>query len=123
MKIDIDNMSVSEIRQELRNGSCFIRYRFCFSLLFFTFMRSSGIYLIRDGESRAAKGLRFTVLTFLAGWWGVPWGPVYSIRSIKTNLRGGIDITENVKALVQTQEPENNEDPEKEDTLVFLKLF
>ena len=42
------------------------------------------------------KGLGFTALTFVLGWWGIPWGPIYSIGSLGTNLSGGKDVTKEI---------------------------
>ena len=36
----------------------------------------------------------FAALLF--GWWGIPWGPIWTIGSLVTNLRGGRDITREV---------------------------
>jgi len=27
--------------------------------------------------------------TLLLGWWGIPWGPIYSVQAIFSNLFGG----------------------------------
>ena len=35
------------------------------------------------------KALRASLITWLAGWWGFPWGPIYSVHSIISNLIGG----------------------------------
>lgn len=32
---------------------------------------------------------RSTALTWLLGWWGVPWGPIFSIHALFKNLLGG----------------------------------
>lgn len=41
-------------------------------------------------KSCADKKLyRATIKTWLLGWWGIPWGPIYSIHAILTNLVGG----------------------------------
>jgi ATP-dependent phosphoenolpyruvate carboxykinase len=29
----------------------------------------------------------------LLGWWGIPWGPIYTIAAVVTNIRGGKDVT------------------------------
>ena len=51
------------------------------------------------------RGLLLPVLllgsaTFLAslwiGWWGIPWGPIYTIGAVVTNLGGGKDVTQDV---------------------------
>ena len=35
------------------------------------------------------EGLKSSVITLFAGWWGAPWGPIYSIGSILNNGFGG----------------------------------
>jgi DnaJ domain len=35
------------------------------------------------------KALRATGITWLLGWWGIPWGPIYSLHAILSNLVGG----------------------------------
>jgi hypothetical protein len=32
------------------------------------------------------------------GWWGIPWGPIFTVPALVTNLRGGIDVTESMLA-------------------------
>jgi hypothetical protein len=31
-------------------------------------------------------------------WWGIPWGPIYTIQALATNLRGGKNVTHEVIA-------------------------
>gem|GEM_PF-578279 len=40
-------------------------------------------------ECAQAAGLRATAITWLRGWWALPWGPVYSVQAIARNLSGG----------------------------------
>ncbi len=35
------------------------------------------------------EGLKSSIITLFTGWWGVPWGPIYSIGSILSNGFGG----------------------------------
>ena len=46
-----------------------------------------------DGE---LQGLPFTLLSLLLGWWGIPWGPIYTIQSLWVNLKGGRDVTQEI---------------------------
>jgi hypothetical protein len=40
------------------------------------------------------------------GWWGFPWGPIFSIQSLVVNLKGGKDLTAAISAsLPQTTPP------------------
>lgn len=89
----LDNISYEQLSQEVRQGGKFVHFSYCISLLIITFKRPSGIYYLRPGESAFVKGLPFTVLSLVAGWWGFPWGPIYTIASLATNLGGGADVT------------------------------
>lgn len=89
----ISGMTPQEITFELNRGGKFVRYRYCFSALVITVMQGTDIYFVPAKDSRIKKGLPWTVLTLLAGWWGIPWGPIRSIQSLVINLRGGDDVT------------------------------
>lgn len=63
-----------------------------------TFKRSSSIYFINPGESAVAKGLPFSLISLVAGWWGIPWGPIWTLTTLATNLSGGKDVTREILA-------------------------
>ncbi len=89
----IDNLSTDQIHFEVQRGARFVLYSYCVSVLVLTFRRTSDVYFLRSGESPVVKGLPWTLLTVLLGWWGIPWGPIYSIQSLILNLSGGKDVT------------------------------
>jgi hypothetical protein len=103
----IEGMSVQEINDEISNGAKFVVYRYCVSIIVLTFKRSSDVYFIRPGQNRVVKGLEWTLLTFFFGWWGIPWGPIYSIGSLSTNLAGGKDVTEQIQKNLDIHELTN----------------
>ncbi len=90
----LDNLSYEQLRQEIRQGGKFVVFQYCVSILILTFKRSSGVYYIRPGERTIVKGLRFTLISLVLGWWGFPWGPIYTIESLSINFGGGEDITD-----------------------------
>lgn len=45
------------------------------------------------------RAIFFTLVTLLLGWWGLPWGPIYTVRALATNLGGGRRTT--VHGLIQ----------------------
>lgn len=101
MKIkNIAGLSATHLQDEVVKGGQFIYYPFVISLLVVTFKRTSGVYLVRGNESSRAKGLPFIVLSALFGWWGIPFGPKHTLESIRTNLKGGKDVTDEVMATV-----------------------
>lgn len=90
--------SGGELQAELQQGGRFVLYQYCISMLIITFKRSSTIYFISHEQNAAVKGLPFTLLSLVLGWWGIPWGPIYTIQSLWVNLNGGKDITQEVLA-------------------------
>jgi hypothetical protein len=97
MKINgIEGLTGEQLQLELRRGAKFVLFQYCISVFIMTFRRPSDIYFVRAGESAVAKGLPYTALSLIAGWWGIPWGPIYTIGSVVTNLGGGKDITQEV---------------------------
>lgn len=96
--IGIDNLSEAEIRQEVDKGGKFVQYIWCISVVFMTFKRASDIYFIPSHESATKNGLSYTFLTLFLGWWGIPWGPIYSLQCLGTNLSGGYDHTQAIMA-------------------------
>ena len=96
--VGTEGMSNEAIRVELDRGARFVIYQYCISVVFMTFKRPSDIHFVRAGEGGVGKGLKFTLLSFVLGWWGIPWGPIYTIQSIWTNSRGGRDVTRQIVA-------------------------
>ncbi len=94
--------SGSHLQMELQKGGKFVMYQYCISLLVITFRRSSNIYFIRSEDNAIVKGLPFTLLSLVLGWWGIPWGPIYTIASVWTNFQGGKDVTQEVLASMAT---------------------
>ena len=96
--LGIEGLSPDQLRFELQRGGRFVVFQYCVSVLILSFKRSSPIYFIRSGESPAGKGIGYTLLTAVAGWWGIPWGPIFSVQTIYRNLSGGKDVTNEVTA-------------------------
>ena len=107
MKIQgIEGMSPDQLRFEIQRGAKLVCYNYCVSVVVMTFRRSSPVYFIPAGESALSQGLPWTALTLVMGWWGFPWGPIFSIQSLVVNLKGGKDLTAAISAsLPQTAPP------------------
>jgi len=101
MKIkNIKGLSSTQLQQEVEKGGKFIYYAYTVSFIIVTFRRVSGVYLVRSNESVEKKGLPFTLLSIFLGWWGIPFGPKHTFESIRINLKGGMDVTNDVMAVV-----------------------
>lgn len=75
-------------------------FSYVISLGVVTLRRSSGVIHLHRGESALWAGLSYSAISAVAGWWGIPWGPIFTIRSLLGNARGGLDVTEAALAVL-----------------------
>lgn len=108
----IEDLSDDQLRFELEQGASFVVYDYCVSVVVLTFRRSSAIHFIRHQEGRLVPGLKYSIISFVAGWWGIPWGPIYTIGSLVTNFRGGRNVTDEVLAATRAADPGDMGAPE-----------
>jgi hypothetical protein len=94
--IGIDGKTYQTLQQDLHGGAKFVIFQYCISIVILTFKRSSNIHFVPAGSSAVQKGLGFTLLSLVAGWWGIPWGPIYTVAAVANNLQGGRDVTSEV---------------------------
>lgn len=90
-----------ETARRLRAGWRCVRFASCASFLLATVCRESGVYLTRTWRSRLFHSLGHSAVALTLGPWGVPWGPVETVRAIWTNLTGGVDVTAEVLARLE----------------------
>jgi hypothetical protein len=89
----VGSLSPEELRHLVVKGGRLVEYEFCISLVVGSLRRTSGVRLLKPGELGLVRGLPFTILSFLLGWWGIPWGIIYTPLAIITNCAGGRDVT------------------------------
>lgn len=94
--IGINGMTVEQLNAELAKGAKFVVFEYCISIVIMTFRRGSDVHFVKSDESTLSKSIGFTLLTVVLGWWGFPWGPIYSIGALYTNITGGKDVTQDV---------------------------
>ena len=68
------------------------RYQAALSFLIVTFKIPTRPYIV-GRDSTGTIALVCTAISLLFGWWGLPWGPIYTIQVASRNLRGGIQHT------------------------------
>ncbi len=108
MKIrNIEGLTIDQLQYELKNGAKFVMFEYTISILVMTFKRSTDIYFIRGNESHWGKSIPFTLLSLLLGWWGFPWGFIYTPMALATNLSGGKNVTQHVVSSLTAQSTYN----------------
>lgn len=101
----VEGMSVDEVRSEVAVGGRFVVYQFAVSVLILTLYRSTDVRLVRSGDNAVVKGLPWSLLTLVVGWWGFPWGPIRTIQALAVNFGGGRDVTPQIMAALRTPPP------------------
>lgn len=92
----IEGMTYGELEDEIRRGARFVIFQYVVSVVILTFKQPTNIYFIRAGEGTFGKAIGPTLATFFLGWWGFPFGIIYSIEVLVRNLSGGKDLTDAV---------------------------
>src|SRR5580704_8447187 len=64
-------------------------FEYCVSFAIMTVRRPSREYFLRNGDRAWLRGLPYSLISLLFGWWGVPWGPVFTPVTVYCNLTGG----------------------------------
>lgn len=97
MKIKgIEGMTMDDLTQEIYAGGKIVTFSYTISLIVVSIKKSTDAYFISKDENYFFKSLPFTILSLVFGWWGIPWGPIYTISSLIKNLSGGKDISYDV---------------------------
>lgn len=94
--VGIERMSPQQVQDACARGGKFVIYQYCFSIIVMSFKRGSDIHFVPPGESALKKGLPYTAMSLVVGWWGFPWGPIFTIGTLFKNLGGGVDVTPQV---------------------------
>jgi hypothetical protein len=94
--VGIEGLSDEQVLAEVALGGRFVVYQYCISILVMTFKRPSDIHFVRGHENRVVKGLGFSLVSTVLGWWGIPWGPIHTVSSMWNNFSGGIDVTQDI---------------------------
>jgi len=97
----IDNLTAQELKRELSNGASFRRFKYCISYIAATKTKSSPIFFIKSNESYLNIGMPYALKTLFFGWWGIPWGPIYSIGYLLSYIFGGDDMTKDIKKVLE----------------------
>ncbi|MBS7231674.1 hypothetical protein KHA90_11620 [Flavobacterium psychroterrae] len=105
---NIEGLSVSQVRDLVQQGGKFVVFPYTVSFILMTLKRSSAIYFIRPDENTFKYSYGYVILNFFVGWWGFPWGPIYTIGSMYHHIVGGKDFTEVVMSQLVQNDPQAN---------------
>ncbi len=104
---NIEGLSTQQLINEVQHGGKFVVYYYAISIVIMTFRRGSDVYFIRKSESAFKFGWKYLLISSILGWWGFPWGPIYTIQSIFTAFTGK-DVTAEIMAQLHRGAPTSN---------------
>ncbi|AWH85704.1 hypothetical protein HYN59_11560 [Flavobacterium album] len=105
---NIQGLRVAEIGQLVNQGGKFVIFPYTVSIVVMTFKRPSSIYFIRPDEGTFKYSYKHVAVNAVMGWWGIPWGPIYTIGAMYHQLSGGKDVTQAVMSDLIQNDPEAN---------------
>ncbi len=87
------NQANAEQKAESADGTRSVVYEYCISFVAVTLRRPSRPIRLLPGQRAWVRGLPYCFVSLACGWWGLPWGVIYTPLTIFSNLTGGCDIT------------------------------
>jgi len=91
--IGTEGLTNDQIYRAVERGAKFVVFQYCVSAILTTYKRSSNVYFIRPGHTALIPRIGYSVLSLFLGWWGFPWGPIYTVQALWHNAIGGLDLT------------------------------
>lgn len=89
-------MTIAQVEEDVLRGGRFLMFSWNFSVLIMSFRRASPLTYVRSDQWVGPRALLWTIPSFFVGWWGIPWGIVFTIQSFYRNSVGGHDVTSEV---------------------------
>lgn len=68
-----------------------VRYPYVISLIVVTLRYESGLKHVRTADGRYVRAIPYLLVSLLLGWWGMPWGPLLTLRAVWDCLNGGVE--------------------------------
>ena len=99
---EVARLSVAELNRELANGARFVQFSYTISFVVMTIKRYSKVFFIRDNGNMSDVRWKYTLINIFLGWWGIPFGPIYTIWSFIENAKGK-DVTNEIIAALNNK--------------------
>jgi hypothetical protein len=109
MKIkNIEGLTITQISEMVNDGGKFVIFPYTISIVIMTFKRASSIYFIPSGEGTLRHSYKHILTNGVLGWWGFPWGPIYTVGSLYHHMMGGKDVTYEIMNQLTQHDPQVN---------------
>lgn len=102
-------LNLEQLQELVKTGSKFIVFQYSISLVFFTLRPLSKATFIEKETDFHKYRKRYNLISLIFGWWGLPWGPIYTISGIKFNNNSALDVTEDIMLNITEDSLQQNE--------------
>lgn len=92
---EAQKLPIDELNRCLAEGAKFVQFSYTISIVVLTFKRYSKVFFIRKNDSLSEHRAPYTLINLFLGWWGIPFGPIYTIWSLVENAKGN-DVTADI---------------------------
>ncbi|MGB1042698.1 MAG: hypothetical protein ACPGU6_04835 [Tenacibaculum sp.] len=93
---NIEGHNIEDLKNKIdKKTHRFITYPYSISLIIGNINLFSPVYFL-ESKNTKKHTLKYNLISFFLGWWSIPFGPSNTIKSIKTNTKGGVDVTEDI---------------------------
>lgn len=91
-----EGMTLGDVELDVLKGGRFLRFYWNVSVVVLSYRNTTALTYVRSNKSAGATALGWGVFSLAFGWWGFPWGVIYTPMSLWHNTRGGSDHTREV---------------------------
>ncbi|MCU4156712.1 hypothetical protein J1N10_12050 [Carboxylicivirga sp. A043] len=112
------DLNLEQLKAKIDAGYRFKVFQYCFSPIFATYFPFSPAFLIKDITDGKAHMKKYNWISAVFGWWGI-YGALYTIRALKLNAKGGLDVTEDVMLNITEEDLQNKCVHLRETTLLY----
>ena len=101
---DFSRMSEQEFHRSIAMGYRYVIYQYTVSVFIYTATRPTKVFRTQSRKAAWVKGLPYSVVCLLFGWWHVP-GILSNVGSLYHNFKGGVDVSAEVLEYIRQQDP------------------
>lgn len=102
---NIEGLSIQSIESRVDNGYRFVVYSYSVSLILANISHISPAYFLKEEEVKKHT-LKYNMLSSILGWWSLQ-GIPNTLKSLKTNMKGGLDVTEDIMLNLDKEDLKN----------------
>lgn len=95
-----EGMTLTDIELDVLKGGRFLAFAWNISVVVLSFRQSTSLRYVPAGRMSGHHALGWSLCSLLFGWWGFPWGLIYTPACLWHNARGGYDHTRETLGLL-----------------------